>query len=173
MSARCSGGATTKMRSAGTVSETRSTVSCRSVRPPWRSRNCLGRSRRESGQRRVPAPPERMRTYSRGKTLAPEVIESHRLTDLVQCRSGLASGALAAGREDLVDDLRPRGDLRPALPDRSEEPLERREEEALHLDVGHLSRAVARFEVVDFGSVGVEGVVVDEDRVPLDAAGDV
>src|SRR2546428_4247492 len=143
MSARCSGGATTKMRSAGTVSETRSTVSWRSVRSPRRSRNCLGRSRRESGQRRVPAPPDRMRTYRRGKALAPEVIESHCLTDLVQCRSGLASGALAAGRENLVDDLRPRGDLRPALPDRREEPLERREKPTLYLHIRHLPLAIA------------------------------
>src|SRR3989442_11511120 len=117
MSARCSGGATTKMRSAGTVSDTRSTVACRSVRPPSKSRNCLGRSRRESGQRRVPAPPERTSTESRGKALAPEVIEMHGLTDLVERPRGFPARALAPRRQDLVHDFWPRRDLRPALPD--------------------------------------------------------
>src|SRR2546426_7802469 len=94
----------------------------------------------------------------------------HGLTDLVERPRGFPARALAPGREDLVHDFWPRRDLRPALPDRSEEPLERREEAALHLHVRHLSLAVARLEVVYLVFVGIEGVVVDEDRVPLNAA---
>src|SRR5216117_124051 len=88
-------------------------------------------------------------------------------------RSGLASRALAAGPQDLVDDLRSRGDLRPALSDRGEEALERRQEAALYLHVRHLPLAIACFEIVDLGLVAIEGVVVDEHRVSFDTAGDV
>ena len=38
----------------------RAAVSCSMVRSPVRARSCLGRSSRDRGQRRVPAPPERM-----------------------------------------------------------------------------------------------------------------
>src|SRR5438477_9491143 len=169
MSARCSGGATTKMRSFGMSSWTRSTVSWSSVRSPTRSRNCLGLRRRESGHRRVPAPPDRMRAYSLG-TLPTEVVELHRVADLMDRLLGLAPRALAPRDEDLVDEPCPRGQRRSTLADRRKERLEGREQPSLDLDVADPPLAVALLELVDLGLVRVEDVVIDEDRVALDRA---
>ena len=58
-----------------------------------------------------------------------------------------------------------------ALADRREERLERGDQLPLDLDVADLAGPVPLLQVVDLGGVGVEGVVVLEDRVALDVAG--
>src|SRR3989442_5127311 len=102
------------MRSIGISSAIRSTVSCSSVFSPTMCRNCFGSLLRDSGQSRVPAPPERTSAYSRGNGLTAEVIELHRVPHLAQRLVRLATDALAAGGEDLIFHPPPRADLGPA-----------------------------------------------------------
>ena len=47
----------TQIDSAAASGASRSTVDCRSDRPPSSDRSCFGRERREAGQNRVPDPP--------------------------------------------------------------------------------------------------------------------
>src|SRR5437660_1272781 len=170
MSGRWAGGATTKMRSTGTISRTRSTVSWRSVRSAMRSRNCLGRSRRDRGQSLVPAPPERTRTESlgnSGRALEPEVVEAHRRAYFVQRLARLLPGALAALEDDPIDRLRVRRIARATLADRAQEFFDGRHQLSLYFDVPDLAFAVTALEVVDFGLVVVENVMECENGVPL------
>jgi hypothetical protein len=57
---RCSSLHTTTGAAKSAGSETRRAVSWSIVRPEVKAMNCLGKCGRESGQRRVPAPPDRM-----------------------------------------------------------------------------------------------------------------
>ena len=92
----------------------------------------------------------------------------HRFAYLVDRRVGFPPCALAARREDLVDDRRLRRDFLTALADRREERLESGYQPALHLNVADLSFPIAPLEVLDLGLVGIECVVVDEDGISFD-----
>src|SRR3989338_2744421 len=182
MSSRCSGGATNKMRSRGIVSGRRGSVSCSSVRGPVRpSRNCFGFAARERGHSLVPAPPERMSAYRRGRTVPSagagrrsslaEVVEAHRGPHLVERPAGLRPGTLAPRGDDLLDELRVALVARAPLADGCEEALQGLVQALLDLDVADLPGAVASLEVLDLRGVVVEGVVIDEDGVALDPPG--
>src|SRR6266513_369944 len=132
----------------------------------WAGR--AGKAARGASRRR-PRGPERRAAAPPG--LAPEVVEPHGLARLVERRRRFAPRALAARSEDLVDEARLGLELGESLADRREESLERGEQEALHLDVGYLPGAVAGLQFVDLCLVRIEGVVVDEHRIPLDSAG--
>ena len=81
--------------------------------------------------------------------------------------------ALRAFEENLLQTVGLRQHGRAPLADRIEVRVERGRQLGLHLDVADLAGAVARLQVVDFGRVRVERVVVGEDRIALDRARDV
>ena len=113
-----------------------------------------------------------MRAYSLG-TLPTEVVELHRVADLMDRLLGFAPRALAPRDEDLVDEPCPRGERRSTLADRRKERLEGREQPSLDLDIADRPLAVAVLELVDLGLVRVEDVVIDEDRVASTVPGSV
>ncbi len=100
-------------------------------------------------------------------------VKPHRLLDLEQRLLALLARPQRAVVEQLVDKAGLRLVVGAALAHRVEEVVERLGQLLLDLDVAHLARAVALLEVLHFGHIGVEDVVVGEDRVALDRAGNV
>ena len=104
---------------------------------------------------------------------SPKICHPHCLFHQRHRLGGDLRGTCIAGADDLLDVAWLRLVLGAALADRLEEIVERRCQLALDFDIADSACPVALFEIVDLGDVGIEGVVVDEDRVALDAAGNI
>src|SRR2546426_1313786 len=138
---------------------------------------CAAVTRRRLGAKISPmaSAPASAATTAVAESLMPQiltltiVVHAHRLSRKFDRLLGDHPRFLAASYDDLVDITG--AIFGSPLADWFQKAVQRDREPALHLDVAHRALSISLLELFNFSFVGVERIMINEDRVAFDMAG--